>query len=56
MTLTKGELEQFKALYLEHYGIDLTDAQAFDKGTRLVRLLKVVLQATCEEDTRSKNA
>lgn len=46
MTLTKEEHEQFKALYLEHYGVELTDAQAFDKGSRLVRLLKVVLQAT----------
>lgn len=52
MTLTKEELGQYKALYKKEYGIDLTDVQAFDKGSRLVWLLKVVLQVTYESEKK----
>jgi hypothetical protein len=52
MTLTKEELDEFKRLYKEEYGVDLTDAQAFDKGSRLVRLLKVVLKGNPEDIVR----
>ena len=44
MTLTQKELDEFKRLYKKEFGTELTNAQAFDKGSRLVRLLKVVLK------------
>jgi hypothetical protein len=44
MTLTETELNEFKRLYKEEFGVDLTNAQAYDQGSRLVRLLKVVLK------------
>lgn len=57
MTLTKEEIDEYKALFKKEYGIDLTDAQAFDKGSRLVRLLKVVLKATyADRDADQKSA
>ena len=56
MTLLDKELCQFKALYKEECDVDLTDAQALDKGTRLIRLLKVVLQAEYERRQRKPTA
>ncbi|KKU05249.1 MAG: hypothetical protein UX06_C0001G0010 [Candidatus Giovannonibacteria bacterium GW2011_GWA2_45_21] len=55
MMLTKEEIEAFKALYSEQYGVELTDAQVLDKGPRLVRLLKVVLKAKYENDKQNPN-
>jgi hypothetical protein len=55
MTLTQKELDEFKRLYKEEYGVDLTDAQAFDKGSRLVRLLKVVLKPSQEATPASSS-
>ncbi len=49
--ITKEELAEYKRLYKEEFGIELTDAQALDKGSRLVRLLKVVLKPS-EKPTR----
>lgn len=40
--IDKQGLEEFKELYLKEYGIQLTDEQALDYGTRLVRLVKAV--------------
>ena len=53
MILTKEEIKEFKALYSEQYGVELTDAQVLDKGSRLVRLLKVVLKAKDENDKQN---
>jgi hypothetical protein len=44
--MKKEDLDEFKRLYKEEFGIELTDAQALDKGGRLVRLLKAVLKPT----------
>lgn len=35
-------LQEFKDLYLREYGVQLTDEQALDYGTRLVGLVKAV--------------
>lgn len=52
MSLLKSELDEFKRLYKEEFDIELTDAQALDKGSRLVRLLKVVLKGNSEDIVR----
>lgn len=54
MTLTKEEIDEYKALFKKEYGIELSDAQAFDKGSRLVRFVKLVLQTTHDSKKRSE--
>jgi len=40
--VTKQAVEEFKKLYLEHYGVTLTDADAFKKANSLLSLYKAV--------------
>ena len=54
VSLKDEQVQEFKRLYKEHYDTELTDAQAYDKGYRLVRLLKVVLIAEYEARKRTK--
>lgn len=42
MALDKEAIKDFKKLYLREYGTKLTDEQAVDYGTRLIRLVKAV--------------
>lgn len=44
MQISKEKLDEFKVLYRKHFGVELTDAEVLDKGSRLVRLLKVAGQ------------
>lgn len=38
-------IAEFQALYKEHFGVELTKAQALEKGLRLIRLIEVVSRA-----------
>jgi len=40
--LDKEAVEDFKKLYFQEYGIQLSDNQAIDYGIRLIRLVKAV--------------
>ncbi len=40
--ITKQALEEFKALYLEYYGVKLTDADATEKACNLLNLFRTV--------------
>lgn len=42
--LTPKEVGEFKKLVLEVYGVELTDEQAADQGTRLIQLFELVLR------------
>lgn len=42
MQLDKDAIDEFKKLYLQEYGIELTDNQAIGYGMRLVRLVRAV--------------
>ena len=42
MRLTATDLAEFKALFHKHYGRDLSDADAYDRASRLLRLCKAV--------------
>lgn len=44
MKLTNENLTSFKAVYKKVYGEDLTDGQAYDMASRLLRLSKVLLK------------
>lgn len=43
-SLTDKQVAEFQELYKKHYGIELTKNQAYDKGFRLVRLMRAVLE------------
>jgi len=40
--LSVEAIKEFKSLYFKEFGITLTDNQALDFGTKLIRLVKVV--------------
>lgn len=42
MQLDQEAVEEFKRLYLQEYGIQLTNRQAIDYGIRLIRLVRAV--------------
>ena len=42
-SLTDKEIAEYQRLFNDEFGVELTKAQALEKGLRLVRLLKVVL-------------
>lgn len=42
MKLSKKALDEFKAIYKAEYGVELSNAEALDKGIRLLRLFKEV--------------
>lgn len=46
VSLTDKEIADYQRLFKDEFGVELTKAQALEKGLRLVGLLKVVLQAT----------
>jgi hypothetical protein len=48
--LTKEEIEEFKRLVKEVYGIELTNAEAEDQGSRLIQLFELMLKQ--EMDTK----
>jgi len=42
--ITREELDEFKAIALREYGIQLTDEEAFEQATALLRLFDVLLE------------
>lgn len=58
MMLTKKDLDEFRALYVKHYGKDLSDAEIYDRASRLIRLFKalyLVHESTIKPDTAPKS-
>lgn len=45
MLLADEHISEFQALYKEHFGIELTKAQALEKGLRFIRLVENVSRA-----------
>ncbi len=43
-SLTKKEIAEYQRLFNDEFGVELTKDQAMEKGLRLVRLLRVVLE------------
>lgn len=42
MAMEQAALEEFKTMYLKEYGIKLSNEQAYDYGTKLIGLVKLV--------------
>ena len=49
MQLTQEALDEFKAIYKTEFGQDISDAEALEMGTRLLRVFHVLLEAGNEE-------
>ena len=48
-SLTDKEIAEYQRLFKAEFGIDLTKDQALEKGLRLVRLLRVVLEGETKD-------
>lgn len=53
MLVADEHIANFQRLYKEHFGVELTKAQALEKGLRLIRLLEVVSRAIANEQNQS---
>ena len=49
MQLSQKAIDEFKEIYREEYGKEISDAEARDMGTRLLRILEVI-QDVCGQD------
>ncbi len=47
-------ITEFQALYKAHFGIELTKAQALEKGLRVIRLIEAVSRALADEKPKPK--
>lgn len=50
MTLPKEAIEEFKQIYKKEAGVDLTDAEAFDKANRLFNFMKVITKSIKQKE------
>ncbi len=49
MQLTPQAVQEFKEIYQEEYGQEVSDAEARDMGTRLLRVLKVLQEISAND-------
>lgn len=50
MALTKEQLNKFKQIYKEQFKEDLSDAEALEKATKLMRLIEIVYKPMTETE------
>ena len=53
MQLTQEAIDEFKAIYKKEFGEEISDAEALEMGTRLLRVFHVLLEVG-NEDTEDK--
>jgi hypothetical protein len=51
MVIADEHIVEFQALYKQHFGVDLTKAQALEKGLRLIRLIEAVYRPDVKKPT-----
>ena len=44
MNISDQKIEQFQQLYLEHFGRQISKEEAYQKGTKLVRLISTLIR------------
>jgi hypothetical protein len=44
MQLADEHIKEFQVLYKKHYGVEISTAEALEKGIRLIRLMEIVLK------------
>jgi hypothetical protein len=40
--LTQKDIEEFRTLYKNHFGKEISNAEAYEQGTRLLNMLRIV--------------
>lgn len=50
MRLTEEDLKEFKRIYKKEFGEDISDKDALEKATRLIRLVKAVYKPIKKSD------
>jgi len=55
MVIADEHIAAFQKLYQEHFGVELTKAQALEKGLRLIRLIETVSRGVADEQHPPKN-
>ncbi|MBU6490874.1 hypothetical protein KGQ25_01805 [Patescibacteria group bacterium] len=53
MVIADEHIAEFQMLYKEHFGVELTKAQALEKGLRLTRLIETVSRALAREQAET---
>ena len=48
--ISKEQLQDFKRLYKEHFGKDISDADALESATKLIDMLRVVYKPMTKEE------
>ncbi len=52
MQISREAIDEFKEIYQEEYGEEISDADARDMGTRLLRILRVFQEVSCKNSQR----
>ena len=50
MRLEKVHILDFQKLYLEEYGVTLSDDEALERATKLIELLQTIMKPITKED------
>lgn len=50
MKLEKVHILEFQELYLEEYGVALSEGEAIERATKLIELLQTIMKPITKED------
>lgn len=51
--LTQEQIQQFQFLYKKHFGEEIGREEAFEKGMRLVNLMRLIYKPTSEDESET---
>ncbi len=51
--ITDKRLQEYKKIYKEHYGKEISDAEALEQGTKLMRLMEVIYKPMTKREFNS---
>lgn len=55
MHLADTDIAEFQMLYKKHFGIEISKAEALEKGLRLIRLTEIVSKAVAKNQGAKKS-
>ena len=53
--LTEKQITKFQALYYNHFGEKISKEEAYDKGEKLVELMRVICRPNNQQKEDNKN-
>ena len=54
--LNKEQLNRYKQIYMDYYGVELSDSEAYQQGIALVTLISTILKNINIKNKGNKNA